>query len=116
SLLQKFQTTLFSMENPLARILNTLQPELVPVRGKRGVHFYFQPLIYRNRTACWEAERARSGKCIAVENYHCRLKLQLQQQVCGICDMRAYAAMAVVETKREATDTDIAELRALIEL
>lgn len=66
--------------------------------------------------ACWEAERARIGKCIAVENYHCRLKLQLQQQVCGICDMRACAAMAVVEIKREATETDIAELRALIEL
>ncbi len=116
SLLQKFQTTLFSMENPLARILQTLKPELVPGRGKRGIDFYFHPLIYRNRTACWEAERARSGKCIAVENYHCRLKLQLQQQVCSICDMRAYAAMAVVEIKREATETDIAELRALIEL
>jgi signal transduction histidine kinase len=116
ALLQRFETTLFSMENPLARILHTLEPELVPGRAKRGVDYYHHPLIYRNSTACWEAERARSGKCVAVENYHCHLKLQLQQQVCSICDMRAYAAMAVVEVKREATETDIAELRALIEL
>jgi signal transduction histidine kinase len=116
ALLQRFQTTLFSMENPLARILHTLEPEIVPGRGRRGVDYYNHPLIYRNGTACWEAERARSGKCIAVENYHYHLKLQLQQQVCSICDMRAYAAMAVVEIKREATATDIAELRALIDL
>jgi hypothetical protein len=72
ALLQRFETTLFSMENPLARILHTLEPELVPGRAKRGVDYYHHPLIYRNSTACWEAERARSGKCVAVENYHLR--------------------------------------------
>ena len=73
-------------------------------------------MIYRNRTECWEAERPRTGRCIAVENYHSRLKLQLQEQVCTICKMRAYAAMAVVEVKRNARESEIAELRALIEL
>ena len=100
----------------MARVLHTLEPELVPGRGKRGIEYYNHPLIYRNRTACWEAERSRGGKCIAVENFHSRLKLQLQQQVCSICDMRAYAAMAVVDVKRGAGDAEIAELRALIEL
>jgi signal transduction histidine kinase len=116
AVLQRFQTTLFSMENPLTRVLHTLQPELIPSRGKRGPNFYYYPLIYRNRTACWEAERARGGMCVAVENYHSRLKLQLQQQVCSICDMRAYAAMAVVEVKRSATQAEIHELHALVEL
>ncbi len=114
---QRFQSSLFAMESPVARILHTQQPELVRGRGKRSFEFYYHPLIYRNRTACWEAERPRAGgKCIAVENFHSRLKLQLQQQVCSICDMRAYAAIAVVEVKRGATPAEIAELRALIEL
>ena len=114
--LQRFYTSLFSLENPIAHTLHTLEPERTPSRGKRGTELYYHPLIYRNRTACWEAERSRSGKCIAVENFHSRLKLQLQQQVCSVCDMRAYAAVAVVEIKRAGNEADLAELRALIEL
>jgi signal transduction histidine kinase len=114
--LQRFHTSLFSLENPLARVLHTLEPELIPGRGKRTADLYYHPLIYRNRTACWEAERSRAGKCVAVENYHSRLKLQLQEQVCSICNMRAYAAMAVVEVKRGSKQSDVFELRALIEL
>jgi len=116
TLLQRFRTSLFAMETPLARVLHSLEPVRVPGRGRRSPGFYYYPLIYRNRTACWEADRARGFRCIAVENFHSRLKLQLQQQVCGICDMRAYAAMAVTELRRGATEADIGELRALIEL
>ena len=113
---QRFYTSLFAIETPTAQVLHSLQPARVRSRRKGGPEFYYYPLIYRNRTACWEAERTRGGKCIAVENFHCHLKLQLQQQVCGICEMRAYAAIAVVELKRGAGDSEIAELRALFEL
>jgi len=115
-LLQHFQTSLFATETELARVLHGLQPEVVPGRSRRSPDSYYHPLVYRNRTACWEVERTRGGKCIAVENFHSRLKLQLQQQVCGICEMRAYAAIVVVELKRGAPQNDIAELHALIEL
>jgi signal transduction histidine kinase len=116
NLLQRFRTSLFVLENPTVRVLHTLQPERISGRGRRAPDFYYHPLLYRNRTACWEAERARGGRCIAVENYHSRLKLQLQEQVCGICDMRAYAAIAVVEVRRGASQPDIAELSSLLEL
>jgi len=115
-LLQRFHSSLFAMETPLAQVLHSLQPARVHPRNRRSPDYYYYPLIYRNRTACWEAERVRGGKCIAVENFHSRLKLQLQPQVCGVCEMRAYAAMAVVEVKRGAKETDIVELRALLEL
>jgi len=114
--LQRFHSSLFAMETPAVQILHSQHPAHVHSRSKRGPEFYYYPLIYRNRTACWEAERSRGGKCIAVENFHCHLKLQLQQQVCGVCEMRAYAAMAVVELKRGANEGDLAELRALLEL
>lgn len=114
--LQRFHTSLFSLETPVAHVLQRLEPEIVPNGGRKPVNLYYQPMVYRDRTACWEAERARSGRCVAVENYHSRLKLQLQEQVCSICKMRAYAAMTVVEVKRNAKPSEIAELRALIEL
>jgi signal transduction histidine kinase len=83
--------------------------------GRRSSALYYYPLIYQNKVPCWEAERARGGKCIAVENFHSRLRLQLQDQVCGVCEMRSYAAMVVTELAQSAT-ADIAELRALMEL
>ena len=114
--LQGFQTSLFAVETPIAGTLQALQPALIPGRGRRNPDYYYYPLIYRNRTPCWEAERSRVGKCIAVENFHGRLKVQLQQQVCQICEMRAYACVAAMELKRGATQSDISELQALLDL
>ena len=116
SLAQRFGSSLFAVETPQVRILQSQEPELVPGRGKRSSSLYFYPLIYRNRTPCWEADRARGRKCVAVENFHSRLRLQLQDQVCGICEMRAYAAMVITEVKPGASAAEISELRALIEL
>ncbi len=113
---QCFHSSLFAMETPPAQVLHSLHPAHMRPRNRRGPELYYYPLIYRNRTACWEADRARGGKCIAVENFHSRLKLQLQEQACRVCEMRAYAAIAVVEIKRGAGESDIAELRALLEL
>ena len=87
------------------------------VAGRRGPDLYYHPLVYRNKTACWEAERARRGDCLAVDNYHSQRRLQLQEQVCGVCEMRAYAAMVVTEVGRSVEHgADLGELRALIEL
>src|SRR6516165_3017171 len=90
-LLQRFQTSLYAIENPLVRVLHGLEPELVSARNKRGPDLYFHPLVYRNKMACWEAERTRRDDCVAVENFHAR-RLQLQDQLCTICGMTAYAA------------------------
>ncbi len=116
TLLDKFRTTLYAVENPLVRVLHGQEPELVPGRNKREPSYHYHPLVYRNKTACWEAERGGRGGCVAVENFHSRLKLQLQDQVCRTCDMTAYAGMVVTEVRRSATSADIAELRALIDL
>ena len=113
---QRFHTSLFAMESTAARVLHNLEPAHVRGANKRSPGFYYYPLIYRNRTPCWEAERERGGRCVAVENFHSRLKLQLQEQVCGVCDMRAYAEIAVIELKRGSGEAEIAELRALLEL
>lgn len=114
--LQRFQASLYAMENPLIRVLHSFHPELVPHGGKRSGGFYYYPLLYRNQTACRETERLRGGECVAAENYHARLRLQLQEQICPTCDIRSYAAMAVAEVSPAATADDISELRALLDL
>jgi signal transduction histidine kinase len=113
---QRFQTSLYAMENPLVRVLHSLEPELVPAKAKRTPSTYFHPLIYRNKTACWEAERGRRSECVAVENYRGERRLQLQDQVCGTCLMHSYAATVVVELDRSVPASGIVELRNLIEL
>src|SRR5579863_2484145 len=114
--IQRFRTTLFSAEDPVVRTLNSREPQLIASRGKKSGAIYVYPLLYRSSRPCWEAERTRTGRCLAVENFHGRVKLQLQQQVCSICEMRAYAAAAVIETKPQASSADIKALSALLEI
>ncbi len=116
SFIQQFQGSLYTTENKLVRVLHHFEPKLVRSRSKRGYDLYYHPLVYSNSTACREAERARRGDCLAAENFHSRRRLQLQEQVCGICDMRAYAAMVVAEVDCSASAVDIGELRVLIDL
>jgi len=115
--LQKQRSTLFAMENPIVRILHGFKPEIIPSKSKtesRGL--YVHPMLYRNRVACWEAERANASTCLAVENFQCRRRLNLPDQVCGTCDMRAYAAAVCVELKPSTKPAEIAQLGSLIEL
>lgn len=115
--LQKQRTTLFAMENPIVRILHSFKPETIPAKPKSNDGaLYVHPLLYRNRNACWEAERSNAGSCLAVENFHCKRRLNLPDQVCGTCDMRAYAAVVCVELNPSAKASDISQLASLVEL
>lgn len=114
--LQRFHTSLFAIEDPLVRVLHSTEPELIPGQAKRAPDLHYHPILYRNKTACWEAERTRRGSCVAVDNFHSRRRIELQEQVCTACNMRSYAAVVVTEVNRSATAADIAELRALVEL
>ena len=116
SCIQQFRGSLYAVENALVRVLHSFQPELVRGSGTRDPDFYYYPLVYRSKTACWEAESTRRGDCLAVENFHSRRRLQLQEQVCATCEMRAYAAMVVTEVNRSTNISDLGDLSALIEL
>jgi signal transduction histidine kinase len=114
--IQQFQSSLYAMENTLVRVLHSFEPELLPGKNKRSPDLYYYPLVYSNKTPCWEAEQVRQGDCLAVENFHARKRLQLQEQICGVCDMRAYAAMVVTEVSRSASGADVCELRMLMDV
>lgn len=114
--IQRCESTLFAIENPMVRVLHAMQPELLRSKSKRGCDIYYSPLIYRSKNQCWEAERSRRGDCLAVENQQGQRRLELQEQVCTNCDMRGYAAIVVTEVSRSATAADLTELQAVIEL
>jgi len=96
--IQQFQTSVYASENPIVGVLHSMQPAVLPQRNPKH-SLYCHPLVYRNRTMCWEAERERTPDCLAVSNFRSERRLELEQQVCRTCQMRAYAAMATSAAK-----------------
>ena len=113
---QQLSTSLWAHENPLVAALNTLQPATVEGVPGINVPLYCYPMLYRNRSLCWEAERDRRHDCLAVHNFHQPRKLRLEEQVCATCNMRAYAAVAIVDVSNRPDAARLKNLRALIEL
>ena len=110
---QRFTTSLWARDNPLVATFESLEPRLIPAPGGE---IYCYPMVYRNRTLCWEAEREGGTGCLAVENLRGLRKVTSQEQVCATCDMRGYAAVVVVEVPGRRERAAIPEARALIDL
>jgi len=80
----RFTTSLWARDHPLVGALESMEPRLIPAPGGE---IYCYPMVYRNRTLCWEAEREGSTGCLAVENLRNLRKITSQEQVCATCDM-----------------------------
>ncbi len=116
SYLRSAVTSLWASDNPVVNTLHRLSPAVLPSVPFNHGPWYCHPLIYRNQHFCWEAERERRRDCLAVLNYRETRKLQLQEQVCAVCDMRAYASIILVKAPRGHTERQMEDCRALIEL
>lgn len=110
---QRFNTSLWARDNPLVGVLESLEPRLIPAPN---AEIYCYPLVYRNRTMCWEAEREGGTGCLAAENFRRLRKITSQEQVCATCDMRGYAAVVVLEVPGRRERAALAEARSLIDL
>ena len=114
--MEKFSTALWMSEQPLIAVVHTARPQVL---GKSTLHnrpLYVHPILYSNRNLCWEADRIRTGSCLAVQNFRRQKRIRLEDQVCSTCEMRAYAAAVVVELPKGYTDQNVAELGELIDL
>ncbi len=112
----KFRSSLYAADNPVITVFQTLKPAVLPRSEMLSRPMYCHPMLYRNRSVCWEAERERRTDCLAVENFEGERRLGLEEQQCNACEMRAYAAMAVVDLGKKQPARVIHELGALIEL
>jgi PAS domain S-box-containing protein len=112
----RFKAALWQGDNPIIGVLNSMHAAVLPKGGTEGRPLYCHPILYRNHNLCWEADRAGRKGCLAVRNFEQPGKLDLEQQVCRSCGMRAYAAVVVVELPKRSNERSIAELRGMIEL
>ncbi len=114
--IQNFSTALWMSENQLIGVLHTSQPAVLNKSSLHNRPIYVHPIVFANRNLCWEADRLRTGSCLAVQNTRKEKKIRLEDQVCSTCDMRAYAAVIVTEVPKGADEASVAELSELIEL
>jgi len=114
--LERFVSALWTSEHQLVQVLHTARPAILQKSNLHNRPIYIHPIVYANRNLCWEADRIRTGACLAVQNFRKEKKIRLEEQVCATCEMRAYAAVLVVEVPRNVSQAAIAELAELIEL
>ncbi|HEV8523745.1 MAG TPA: ATP-binding protein [Terriglobales bacterium] len=113
---QRFRTTLWAAENPIVRVLHSGTPTVLPDLATGRNPLYCHPIVFRSRNLCWEAEREHRSDCLALANYRRERKVQLQEQLCSICEIRAYAGVVLVDLTREHSERDLADVRSLIEI
>src|SRR6476646_9212912 len=114
--MEKFTSALWMQDHPLTNVLQSARPEVL---GKSILHnrtIYVHPILYSNRNLCWEADRIRTSSCLAVQNSRRERRVRLEDQVCTTCEMRAYAAVVIVELPKNHGPQAIVELRELIDL
>lgn len=113
--LERFRSSLFATENPVTDVLHSQRPSVVKDSSLHHRSLYCHPILYSNTSVCWEAERERRAECLAVDNAMRRRKMSLESQVCGTCNMRAYAALVAVEVPTKETP-DLVLVNNLIEM
>lgn len=114
--LQNFTTALWMSEHQMVNVLHTARPAVLNKTSLHNKPVYIHPILYANRNLCWEADRLRTASCLAVQNFRKDKRIRLEDQVCSTCDMRAYAAIVVVEVPKNPDQHAIHELGELIEL
>src|SRR5438874_7431756 len=112
--LKKFNTSLWASENPFVSALQNLKSGLVPAGAIRSGSLYAHPMIYRNFSRCWEAERERRNDCLAVQNAESS-KLQIQQQVCSACGMRSYVNVVIGQLGKHTGQAQLRQFRNLVD-
>jgi signal transduction histidine kinase len=114
--LEKFTSALWMQEHPLVAALHAARPQVLLKSSLHNRPLYIHPILYSNRSLCWEADRIRTSNCLATQNFQRKKRIRLEDQVCSTCDMRAYAAAVVVELPKNHTRQGVAELGELIDL
>jgi PAS domain S-box-containing protein len=115
--LAAFRTSLYSGDHPLVQVFHSLQPAVLPKSEYLSRPVYVHPIMFRQAKPCWEAERERTPDCLAVSNFRSERRLELDQQVCRTCQMRAYAAIVVIELRKfPAPAKELTEYTGLVSL
>ena len=114
--MERFSAALWMQEHPVVSVLHSALPAVLTRNAIHGRPVYLHPVLYSNRNLCWEADRACATGCLAVQNFRREKRVRLEDQVCPSCEIRAYAAVVVVELQRSNSEAGLAALTELIEV
>ena len=114
--MEKFTSALWMQDHPLTGVLESVQPEVLEKsnlhnRPFTSIQFFIPTAIFAGKLT----ESALSS-CLAVQNSRREKRVRLEDQVCSTCEMRAYAAVVIVELPKNYGPQTIVELRELIDL
>ncbi len=113
---EKLATTLSADSHPITRVLLTSRPAVLTKTTFHPRPVYLHPILYSQNNVCWEAGRVSTAGCLAVRNSRREAAISTKDQTCLNCEIRGYAAVAVVELAKRNTEADLAELGELVEL
>jgi signal transduction histidine kinase len=111
--LARFTTMLWVLENPLAGVLTSNRPAVLPRTQLHSRPLYLHPMLYSNPNQCWEAVEPTG--CLAAQTFR-QEKDVCVERVCRTCGMYGYAMMVVVELRRHNSEAEMASLNELIGL
>ena len=114
--LAKFSTGLWAADHPVNAILRAKRPAVLPRTALSPGPVYFHPLLFSHHSRCWEADRARTGACLASRNFRREARIQLDEQTCSTCAMRGFAAVVAVALPRYTSETRLARLGEVIKI
>ena len=113
--LRKFHASEWTSENRIVSTLVNAKPVLVQAGSSNEAAVYLQPMVYRSRSRCWEAEGVRRRTCLALENFQAGKKFQVQAQTCAICNLRAYAMLVVAESQTRVSKKQVRALHVVVD-
>jgi PAS domain S-box-containing protein len=114
--LARFTTGLWVTEHPVPAILGAKRPAVLPRTSFYPRPVLLHPILFSSRHLCWEADRVRTGRCLAVRNFRREGRIRLEDQVCSTCEMRAFAGVVVVGLRRHNSEASLARLGEIIKL
>ena len=112
----KLATELSADFHPVNRVLRAARPAVLTRTPLYSRPIYLHPVLFSQNNVCWEAGRVSTAGCLAVNNARHQALISREGQTCSNCEIRGYAAVAVVELPKRNTEADLAEMGELIEL
>lgn len=114
--IKQFRFSIYAGDHPLLPVIHGQKPALLHKSPIHRKALYCMPILYQNERMCWEAERERQTNCLAQLNRKGKPRLNLDEQVCAACQMRAYAGVVAVEVPATVKSAAVAKLSTLISL
>jgi signal transduction histidine kinase len=110
------QEQIVNLTTPSLTGLREGRPAVLTKTDSHNRPLYVHPISYSSPNPCWEAGHTVADNCLAVQNFARQAISRGESQICSLCEMRGYSALAIVELRRHNPEGDLAILAELIQV